>query len=49
MMNVQDLRQMFCFVTDALPYETMRLVVDLVAAPPADEPYKILKERLMML
>jgi hypothetical protein len=26
MMNVQDSRQMFCFVTDALPYETMRAV-----------------------
>jgi hypothetical protein len=48
MMNMQDSWQMFCFVTDALPYETMRLVADLVAAPPANEPYKFLKERLML-
>jgi hypothetical protein len=40
--------QKFCCMADSLPYETMRLVVDLIAAPPAHEPYTLLKERLML-
>jgi hypothetical protein len=48
MMGVASQRQKFCIVTDALPYESMRLVADLVAAPPALEPYAVLKDRLMM-
>jgi hypothetical protein len=45
MMHVHDLCQMFCFMTDALP---MRLVADLVAVPPVEEPYRVLKEHLMI-
>jgi hypothetical protein len=48
LMGIDSQSQMFCAVTDALPYETMRLVADLVAAPPAMDPYLVLKDRLMM-
>jgi hypothetical protein len=48
LMGVESERQKFCCVTDALPYETMRLVADLVAAPPAVAPYSVLKERLLL-
>jgi hypothetical protein len=48
MVGMTSQRQKFCVVTDALPYESMRLVADLVAAPPALEPYAVLKDRLMM-
>jgi hypothetical protein len=34
LMGISGQRQMFCAVTDALPYECMRLVADLVAMPP---------------
>jgi hypothetical protein len=48
MMAVTSERQKFCCVADALNYESMRLVADLIASPPADNPYAALKERLMM-
>jgi hypothetical protein len=48
LMGVHSERQKFCCVADSLPYETMRLVVDLIAAQPAVEPYEMLKERLML-
>jgi hypothetical protein len=47
LMGVHSERQKFCCVADLLPYETMRLVADLIAAPPAVEPYGM-KERLML-
>jgi hypothetical protein len=40
--------QRFCCVADALLYETLRLAVDLVATPPEDSPYSVLKERLLL-
>jgi hypothetical protein len=39
MLNVAGERQRFCCVADALPYETLRLVADLVASPPDHQPY----------
>jgi hypothetical protein len=41
-------RTKFCCVSDALNYEATRLVADLIAAPPAINPYTALKERLML-
>jgi hypothetical protein len=40
--------QRFCCVADSLPYESLRLVADLVASPPAERPYSILKDRLLL-
>jgi hypothetical protein len=48
MLGVLSERQRFCCVADALPYETLRLVADLVATPPEDSPYTVLKERLLL-
>jgi hypothetical protein len=48
LIGVESEHQKFCCVTDALPYETMRLVADLVAAPPAMAPYSMLTERLLL-
>jgi hypothetical protein len=48
MMAVTSERQKFCCVADALNYESMWLVADLIASPPAENPYAALKERLMM-
>jgi hypothetical protein len=48
MLSVVSERQRFCCVADALPYETLRLVADLVATPPEDNPYSTLKERLLL-
>ena len=38
----------FAYAADALQYEAMRLVTDLITAPPADRPYTALKERLLL-
>jgi hypothetical protein len=48
MMGIAGERQKFCCVADSLPYESLRLVADLVASPPADRPYSILKDRLLL-
>ena len=37
----------FAYVSNALPYETMRLVADIVVTPPEVRPYSALKERLL--
>jgi hypothetical protein len=47
-MRVAGERQKFCCVADALPYEQLRLVADLVASPPEQQPYTVLKERLLL-
>jgi hypothetical protein len=39
-------RHRFAYTVDALPYEALSLVADLVEAPPADRLYSVLKERL---
>jgi hypothetical protein len=46
--GVRSERLMFAYVADALPYESLCLVADLVESPPAANPYTILKDRLMM-
>jgi hypothetical protein len=46
--NVANERQRFAYTVDALPYETLCHVVDLVEAPPAVQPYTVLKERLLL-
>jgi len=38
----------FAYAADALQYESLRLVTDLVNAPPAVRPYQALKERLLL-
>jgi hypothetical protein len=42
-------RQRFAFTVDALPYDALCLVADLVESPPADQPYTVLKDRLLIL
>jgi hypothetical protein len=42
-------RQRFTFTVDALPYEALCLVADLVESPPADQPYTVLKDRLLIV
>lgn len=46
--NVVDEQDRFCHVVSALPRNAMRLVADLVEAVPEDEPYRRLKERLLV-
>jgi hypothetical protein len=46
--SVSNERLKFAFTVDALPYESLCLVADLVEAPPADNPYQVLKDRLLM-
>jgi hypothetical protein len=46
--GVASERQRFAYTVDALPYETLCHVVDLVESPPDVEPYTVLKERLML-
>jgi hypothetical protein len=41
-------RQRFAFTVDALPYEALCLVADLIESPPADQPYTVLKGRLLI-
>jgi hypothetical protein len=41
-------RQKFAYSVDALPYESLCLVADLVESPPEVAPYSILKDRLLM-
>jgi hypothetical protein len=46
--NVVSERQRFAYTVDALPYDTLCHVVDLVEAPPAEQPYTVLKDRLLL-
>jgi hypothetical protein len=46
--HVTSERQKFAYVVDALPFEAPCLVADLVEAPPATNPYSVLKDRLLM-
>jgi hypothetical protein len=46
--NVVSERQRFAYTVDALPYETLCHVVDLVESPPAEQPYTVLKDRLLL-
>jgi hypothetical protein len=46
--NVVSERQKFALTIDSLPYESLCLVADLVENPPANTPYTILKDRLLM-
>jgi hypothetical protein len=47
--NVASERQHFAYTVDALPYEMLCHVVDLVEAPQTVQPYTVLKERLLMV
>ena len=46
--NILDERQRFAHAANALSYDTVRLVADLITAPPLISPYSILKERLLL-
>lgn len=46
--NIQGEREKFAHIVDALPYESLRLVNDLLMAPPAERPYTELKGRLLL-
>ena len=46
--GVVESRQKFIYVANALPYDAQTLVSDLVTAPPQEDPYKALKERLLI-
>jgi len=41
-------RQRFAYAVDALGYESLRLVNDLLLTPPEERPYSVLKERLLL-
>ncbi len=41
-------RDKFAYTVDALPYESLRLVHDLLMAPLVDRPFTVLKERLLL-
>ena len=46
--GVVESRQKFIYVTNALPYDALTLVSDLVFVPPQEDPYRALKERLLI-
>ncbi len=46
--SVTDERQRFAYMANALSYNTVRLVADLITALPLILPYTILKERLLL-
>ena len=46
--GVVEERQKFMYTTNALPYDALTLVADLVTAPPAVNPYQALKDRLLI-
>ncbi len=46
--NVSDERQRFAYAANALSYDTVRLVADLITVPPLVSPYTVLKERLLL-
>lgn len=46
--NVTDERQRFAYTANALSYDAVRLVADLITAPPLFVPYTIYKERLLL-
>ena len=43
-----DQRQKFMYTANALPYDALMLVSDLVTSPPALQPYTMLKEHLLV-
>jgi hypothetical protein len=45
--GVVDSFQRYCLVVSVLPHESLRLVADIVEAPPATEQYQTLKDRLL--
>jgi hypothetical protein len=45
--GVADSFQRYCLVDSVLPHESLRLVADIVEAPPATEQYQVLKDRLL--
>jgi hypothetical protein len=45
--NVTRQFNKYCLVVEALPHESLRLVADLIEAVPADDPYAVLKGRLL--
>jgi len=46
--SISGERDKFAHVVDALSYEALKLVKDLLMSPPADRPYTKLKERILM-
>jgi hypothetical protein len=45
--QLTDEFQRYCHVVGALPHESLRLVTDLVEAPPSATPYRAIKSRLL--
>jgi hypothetical protein len=45
--NITNQFERYCNVVAALPHESLRLVADIVEAPPNETPYSALKERLV--
>ena len=46
--GVTDARQKFIYTANALPYDALTLVADLVTTLPAGDPYATLKDRLLI-
>ncbi len=46
--NVINERQRFAYTANALSYDAVRLVADLITAPPLFAPYTVLKEQLLL-
>ena len=46
--GIVDQRQKFMYIANALPYDSLTLVLDLVISPPAVDPYASIKDRLLI-
>ena len=46
--GIVDQRQKFMYIANALPYDSLTLVLDLVMSPPAVDPYASIKDRLLI-
>lgn len=46
--NVHNSMDRYCHVLAGLPQDSLRLVLDIAEAPPAEDPYTVIKERLLL-
>jgi len=45
--NIQSSMDRYCHVLAGLPHDSLRMVLDIAKAPPAEDPYGCIKDRLM--
>ena len=46
--GITSQREKFAHVVEALPYDSLKMVKDLMMAPPQFQPYQVLKDRLLL-